>query len=590
MEGFGGFSFNGIGSAVRKKRSNTSRRPCTDSKPISDYCDMSSLSSTPPSDSGCKVSSDDNTGHGSSYGRKERNLNQCSSKASSMNTFEALTTRKVIKNEDGGFGEFSEAGISGSLSGSNEQSHSRSDSKRCSEGLLGPAWKGRDPHIDGRINKTSISGQLGVVQDGLGNDNKLKKVKLKVGGVTRTIHAKSSSDGASVGGSSSTKPSRSSDAPRPRPKLILQENSDDDHSAPNKGSLRGVPWKDFSRSKMKSDSSTGSILEERQPDQYEPVRKSSRVPKRRIFDDGDDDDEEIRYLEKRKTSKFTSDYGAEDEEETGGKKQMKISKVMKRHGDVSYNVDVGDNGSSRSGKDGRKSKSGRTSEDTDYMGEEETVSDSEDDSKRKNPKMDFVDSFGDSKKDMAVTTRQRALQTGKDVSSSSGQSLIEFPNGLPPAPPRKQKEKLSEVEQQLKKAEAAQRRKMQVEKAARESEAEAIRKILGQDSSRKKREDKIKKRQEELAQEKEANAMIITSDSVRVVMGPTGTFVIFPHEMGLPSIFDAKPCSYPPPREKCAGPSCVKPYKYRDSKSKLPLCSLQCYKAINGKRQRLIAC
>lgn len=33
-----------------------------------------------------------------------------------------------------------------------------------------------------------------------------------------------------------------------------------------------------------------------------------------------------------------------------------------------------------------------------------------------------------------------------------------------------QKEKLSEVEQQLKKAEAAQRRKMQVEKAAREAE------------------------------------------------------------------------------------------------------------------------
>ena len=33
-----------------------------------------------------------------------------------------------------------------------------------------------------------------------------------------------------------------------------------------------------------------------------------------------------------------------------------------------------------------------------------------------------------------------------------------------------QKEKLTEVEQQLKKAEAAQRRRMQVEKAARESE------------------------------------------------------------------------------------------------------------------------
>uniref|UniRef100_A0A0D3A807 INO80 complex subunit B-like conserved region domain-containing protein n=1 Tax=Brassica oleracea var. oleracea TaxID=109376 RepID=A0A0D3A807_BRAOL len=54
------------------------------------------------------------------------------------------------------------------------------------------------------------------------------------------------------------------------------------------------------------------------------------------------------------------------------------------------------------------------------------------------------------------------------------------------------KENLSEMEQQLKKAEAAQRRKVQILKAARESEAEAIRKILGQDSSRKKREDKIK--------------------------------------------------------------------------------------------------
>ncbi|KAA8545253.1 hypothetical protein F0562_020037 [Nyssa sinensis] len=191
---------------------------------------------------------------------------------------------------------------------------------------------------------------------------------------------------------------------------------------------------------------------------------------------------------------------------------------------------------------------------------------------------------------MAVTTRQRAIQTGKDISSSSGASLIEFPNGLPPAPPRKQKEKLSEVEQQLKKAEAAQRRRMLVEKAARESEAEAIRKILGQDSSRKKREDKIKKRQEELAQERAANAITLTSDTVRWVMGPSGTVVTFPNELGLPSIFDTKPCSYPPPREKCAGPSCTNPYKYRDSKSKLPLCSLQCYKALHEKMKPVGAC
>jgi hypothetical protein len=48
--------------------------------------------------------------------------------------------------------------------------------------------------------------------------------------------------------------------------------------------------------------------------------------------------------------------------------------------------------------------------------------------------------------------------------------------------------------------------------------------------------------------------------------------------------------SYPPPREKCAAPSCTNPYKYRDSKSKLPLCSLHCYKTIHEKMQPLTAC
>ncbi|GJZ95103.1 ribonuclease H-like domain-containing protein [Tanacetum coccineum] len=50
-----------------------------------------------------------------------------------------------------------------------------------------------------------------------------------------------------------------------------------------------------------------------------------------------------------------------------------------------------------------------------------------------------------------------------------------FPNGLPPAPPQKNKEKLTEVVQQLKKAEATERRTMQNEKAARESEREETR-------------------------------------------------------------------------------------------------------------------
>lgn len=120
-------------------------------------------------------------------------------------------------------------------------------------------------------------------------------------------------------------------------------------------------------------------------------------------------------------------------------------------------------------------------------------------------------------------------------------------------------------------------------------QAEAIRKILGQDSSRKKQEDKMKKRQEVLAQERAANN-VLASNAVRWVIGPSGTTVTFPDEIGLPRILESKPCSYPPPRENCAGPSCTNAYKYRDSKSKLPLCSLGCYKAIHERMQTTAAC
>nr|XP_023894082.1 uncharacterized protein LOC112006004 [Quercus suber] len=585
MEGFGSFGLSDKSSAVRKKRSNTSRRPRNDSLLPSDYHDVSPLSSTPPSDNVSKVSSDENNEYGSVSRKKELNLNQCTARALSVNIGEAESGQNMIKNEDGGFGESDEASNNGSFRGSNEHIHSGVESKRHSEGVLAPAdWKG-----------TSKVGHFGVVSDGLENENKVKKVKLKVGGVIRTIHSKSISDGASGVGSSATKASRISDAGRLQQKLIGQDISDDKCSfTSEKGSgLRGLPWKDFSKYGLnvgKADSSRSRMPEENistnQVDKYEPIRKSKRISKRRVLDE--DDDEEIKYLEKLRTPKATVDYGVEyeDDEEGGSRKQRKISRVLKSNVDGRYDVNVKDHLLSRSGKDGKKSRSGRVFEDTDYVEDEDPISDGEINNNKKKPKKEIVDLLGDNKKEMTVTTRQRALQTGKDVSSSFGASLIEFPNGLPPAPPRKQKEKLSEVEQQLKRAEALQRRRMQVEKAARESEAEAIRKILGQDSSRKKREDKMKKRQEELAQEKAANYMVLASDSVRWVIGPSGTVVTFPNEIGLPTIF-SKPCSYPPTREKCSRPSCMNPYKYRDSKSKLPLCSLECYKAINEKMQHI---
>lgn len=42
-------------------------------------------------------------------------------------------------------------------------------------------------------------------------------------------------------------------------------------------------------------------------------------------------------------------------------------------------------------------------------------------------------------------------------------------------------------------------------------------------------------------QEKAANAQMLASSTIRLVMGPSGTTVTFPQEMGLPKIFDPKP-------------------------------------------------
>ncbi|KAF9673642.1 hypothetical protein SADUNF_Sadunf10G0045300 [Salix dunnii] len=155
---------------------------------------------------------------------------------------------------------------------------------------------------------------------------------------------------------------------------------------------------------------------------------------------------------------------------------MKQRKILKRNVDGlndEGDVCAGVHGSTRFGKECKKSKLDRVYEDTDYVEEEDLGSDGDRTSKRKKP--------GKEKKEMTVTTRQRALQTGKDVSSGFS-SLIEFSYGLPPAPP------------------------------------------------------------------KTASQLMI----------------LFCFHMDF---------NYPPPREKYESSYCTNPYKYRDSMSKLPLCS-----------------
>ncbi|KAL2514030.1 HIT zinc finger [Forsythia ovata] len=275
--------------------------------------------------------------------------------------------------------------------------------------------------------------------DGNGNENKVKKVRLKVGLVTHTIHSKSSSEGSSVAGTSSAKSSHS-DAVDPRHKDNLFK--DGSPFRDEKSGLLGVPWKDFSKSGFSFGKVGFSQGEIKEADKYGRTQKNKYESRKSSFDEAseeEEDDDEIRYLQKLKTSKMSVSHNTEYGVETGSQKLRKISGVIDRDID-GHDVGVRDYNFSSSSKESKKSRTG---------GKSESLHDG------------------------------MALQKGRDTSMSSGASFIEFPDGLPPAPPRKQKEKLSEMEHQVKRAEAAQRRRIQNEKAARESEAEAIRKNPG---------------------------------------------------------------------------------------------------------------
>lgn len=343
-----------------------------------------------------------------------------------------------------------------------------------------------------------------VVCDGLGTDNKLKKLKLKFGGVTHTIHTK------------------------------LKDNVDENDARPfdKKRGLgdklvkvsrteSGLAAENHSRKRTK----TGKSINVN----HEHVRsKSKRVTERRAsdvvgFSDEDSEDAELHFLEKINASK----------------------RAVNRRKD---------------------NQGGTTSSDESIL-------------EGKKPKRESVDSVVP-RKHCTRTNRNCSVDSFKDVLSGPVASIIDISD---------KKSQLSE-EQLIKKAEAARKRKIQSEKAAKEAEDAAIKKILGQDSARKKKEEKMNKRRDELAKEKSSKPFHLATNTIRWTMGPKGTVVTFSDDIGLPSIFQTKPSSYPPPREKCAGPNCTNAFKYRDSKSKLPLCSLGCYKAIHEKNSPMAVC
>lgn len=165
---------------------------------------------------------------------------------------------------------------------------------------------------------------------------------------------------------------------------------------------------------------------------FEPARKSRRVPKRRNldvgFNDDDDEDEEIRYLGRLKASRIAVDY--EDEERNGSEKRWRSMKSSRSSwmDDDMYANGMKDHGSPILGKvKKKKSRSEKVYEDKDYLEDDEPASDDEFNAKKK-PRKDSSEMFIEGRNELTLLTRKRA--------SESGASLIDLPNGLPPAPAR----------------------------------------------------------------------------------------------------------------------------------------------------------
>lgn len=180
MDNCGDSRSNSTRNPLRKKRSNLSRRPSVESESPQEYRDSVSLSSTPS----------DHVSDAPSVGKE--------SSTPSLNPADAETLHRSFPEGD-------------PIEESTDLRSSLEDNPEAAN------WKSRqikDITMKEQTYGDHQSEPLGTASDVTGN--KVNKVKLKVGGVTHTIHTRSSSSGSSVAGTFAAK--SSSDAIHPLPK------------------------------------------------------------------------------------------------------------------------------------------------------------------------------------------------------------------------------------------------------------------------------------------------------------------------------------------------------------------------------------
>ncbi|CAO2818718.1 unnamed protein product [Amaranthus hypochondriacus] len=409
-----------IGTIFKKKRSHIPRPPRPESQPLSNERDIACLSSSPSSNY-VKAGFSDEIGGGDHISRgKELSLSPCVSSFPGASVLDGEKHRKNYK-EDISLNElYSNSGPRDS----SDQGHSGSNHIRSRECVLAlEDWKitnrakeSLKPQKTMTLNRKK--GDITVPSpDVLGNNTKLKRLKLKVGGATRTIDGNSKSSYVEV--ATVTQKSDHKD----------NSESKSSPSRDKKGGLQGIPWKDFSKSGFtfgRDESTTKGVRKNgsvKQNDKFDSAPKNKQISKKRVSDGFDDyeDDDEVRYMKKLKIAKCYAGFGKDDENPS--------RKHQRSSGNIPLNTAA--DASLRLGKDGKKRS---PSEGTDYVEEEEPASNGEPVGKiKKKSRKEPVDALVEPPQEITLTSRQRALQAGRNASGAGG-SVIEFPNGLPPLP------------------------------------------------------------------------------------------------------------------------------------------------------------
>ncbi|KAM7366398.1 hypothetical protein PAMP_015840 [Pampus punctatissimus] len=164
-----------------------------------------------------------------------------------------------------------------------------------------------------------------------------------------------------------------------------------------------------------------------------------------------------------------------------------------------------------------------------------------------------LDDNGELKKEVdesMLTARQKALLHKQQI-----QPLLELPMGY--------KEKEMTAEMMQKREERARKRRLQAAKKAEENKNQTIERLTKTSKA------KIKSMKEKKSKQSQC-PMIRYSDSVQ------GVAISFP--AGVPTPFPAPPCPPPLAPASCGVSGCTNLKKYSCSKTRVPLCSLECYK------------